>query len=438
MKMNPSKSPILLVAYQCGPDMGSVSQIGWEWYQRMAKRRPVTLITHSRNRTAIEAAGAPFKGSQIEYINTEWLAGPLYRTASYLFPGKEHAIFLLSSVDYYLFDFLALRRSRLLRKQGARWVAVHVPTPVSSAAGTRLHQLGLPLIRGPLNCGLGNPIGFDEVLQQESQWLNHGRRLGQWFSARLEKSSHQQITLTATAATRATLPPKQRTRPLLENGIDHLKFTAHPVPERSSSDVLNVLFVGRMLPVKGVNYLLQACAQLIKAGYPIALTLVGDGVKRSVWEAEAAELGIVQHCHFTGRVPLADVPLLMQQCHVFCLPSIRESGGAVILEAMACGRPVIAYRFGGPAELLSKETGVLLDAHSGTELTAQLKTTLLDCHCRPAHWAAMGATAAQILHQPHPMGFDWEHKLDIVEQLYAQMQGYEGLPSCHNLRERYH
>ena len=432
--MNPSKSPILLVAYQCGPDMGSVSQIGWEWYQRTAKRRPVTLITHSRNRAALEKAGAPFNGSTIEYIDTEWLAGPLYRTASRLFPGKEHAIFLLSSLDYYLFDFLALRCARQKRAQGDKWAAVHVPTPVSSAAGTRLHQLGLPLVRGPLNCGLGNPAGFDEVLQQESQWLNRGRQLGQWFSALLEKSSDRQITLTATAATRAVLPPKQRSQPLLENGIDHQHFTASPVPERSANETLKVLFVGRMLPVKGVNFLLQACAQLITQGYPIEITLVGEGVKRQAWETEAAELGIGQFCRFTGNLPLAEVPLLMQQCHVFCLPSIRESGGAVILEAMACGRPVIAYRFGGPAELVTNETGVLLDAHSAAELIEQLKETLRHCHQQPRHWASMGAAAARILHQPHPMGFDWEHKIDLVEQLYEQMQSREDLPSCHNLQ----
>jgi hypothetical protein len=48
---------LLMVAYQCGPDMGSVSQIGWEWYQGMAQRRPVTLITHARNKSALAAIG---------------------------------------------------------------------------------------------------------------------------------------------------------------------------------------------------------------------------------------------------------------------------------------------------------------------------------------------------------------------------------------------
>src|SRR6185503_9918067 len=86
---------VLLAAYQCGPGMGSVSQIGWEWYSRLSRRVAVTLITHIRNREALEAAGAPFNDSEIIYIDTEWFAGPLYRLAKKIFPASEHSVFLV-------------------------------------------------------------------------------------------------------------------------------------------------------------------------------------------------------------------------------------------------------------------------------------------------------------------------------------------------------
>ena len=57
----PANPPLILSAYQCGPGMGSVSQIGWEWYSRLAGRLPLTLVTHSRNRAALEKAGAPLR-----------------------------------------------------------------------------------------------------------------------------------------------------------------------------------------------------------------------------------------------------------------------------------------------------------------------------------------------------------------------------------------
>src|SRR5579871_436704 len=98
---------VLMSAYQCAPGMGSVSQIGWEWYARMSARTPVTLLTHVRNRAALEAAGAPLHDSAIIYIDTEWFAGPVYRMAARLFPRSQHAVFMLASVDFYVYDAAA-------------------------------------------------------------------------------------------------------------------------------------------------------------------------------------------------------------------------------------------------------------------------------------------------------------------------------------------
>ena len=100
---------ILLSAYQCAPGQGSVSQIGWEWYTRLSRQCDVTLVTHIRNRPAIKQAGGHFPGTEVIYIDTEWFAGRLYRLAQRLFPRSEHAVFLLSSLDFFVFDSSALR-----------------------------------------------------------------------------------------------------------------------------------------------------------------------------------------------------------------------------------------------------------------------------------------------------------------------------------------
>jgi hypothetical protein len=74
--------------------MGSVSQIGWEWYSRLSELASVNLVTHIRNRACLQEAGAPLGGSEIIYIDTEWFAGRLYRLACRLFPNGQHAVFL--------------------------------------------------------------------------------------------------------------------------------------------------------------------------------------------------------------------------------------------------------------------------------------------------------------------------------------------------------
>src|SRR5271167_5016468 len=151
---------VLLAAYQCGPGMGSVSQIGWEWYARLSRRLPVTLVTHIHNRPALELAGAPLSGSEIIYIDTEWFARPLYRFAKRLFPRSEHCVFMLSLLDFFVYEQVALRLLKRRAAAGERFDVVHAVTPVTSLAATRLHRLRAPVVLGPLNSGLANPRGF--------------------------------------------------------------------------------------------------------------------------------------------------------------------------------------------------------------------------------------------------------------------------------------
>lgn len=137
--------------------MGSVSQIGWEWYSRLARRIPLTLVTHIRNRKCMGEAGAPLPGTEVVYIDTEWFARPLYRFASSVFRQSEHARFLIASADFFVYDGAALRN---LRRRPQNCTIVHAVTPVSPLAATRLHRLGLPLIVGPWNGGLQSPKTF--------------------------------------------------------------------------------------------------------------------------------------------------------------------------------------------------------------------------------------------------------------------------------------
>ena len=257
--MNESK--VILSAYQCGPGMGSVSQIGWEWYSRLARKLPVTLVTHSRNRAALENSGSPLLGSEIVYIDTEWFAGPLYRLASKLFPRSEHPVFLISSLDYYLYDWVALKTLRKRLKQGRQWDIVHQVTPVSPLAASQLYKLKLPLVLGPWNGGLRSPSEYPEIMQAESGWVYPIRKLGRWLDWLIGSSKHARLILTATAATLAEIRAEYAPKcvHMLENGVDIDLFTpTHWPPPPTPENPLEILYVGRLLPFKGVTMLVEA------------------------------------------------------------------------------------------------------------------------------------------------------------------------------------
>jgi glycosyltransferase involved in cell wall biosynthesis len=416
----PAASRVLLSAYQCGPGMGSVSQIGWEWYAGVARRLPVTLVTHVRNRPSLEAAGAPVHGSHVIFIDTEWFAGPLYRLATRLFPKSEHAVFLLSSMDYFLFDWMAVRTLRRMMRQGARWDLCHVATPVSPVAVTRLHRLKMPVIRGPLNGNLGTHPAFRSIMQQDAAWLYPLRHVGRLLDAIVGSSRHSARLLVATGATLAGIPRRlrRRCRPMCENGVVLDRFTPGPWPGRpSASTPLRVLFVGRLVPCKALPLLLRAIA-LVQRDGPVHLTVIGDGPMRAAWKHEAAVLGLCETTAFLGHSSLDRVAAAMRACHVLCLPSVRESGGAVLLEAMACARPVIAVAFGGPAELVDDAVGAAVAPASPDAAVQGIATALRDVMRQPDRWRARGLEGRRRVEAR----YGWDAKVEEMMHLYEEVR----------------
>lgn len=415
------KKPILLVAYQCGHGMGSVSQIGWEWYVRLSLDYEVTLVTHVRNRAAIEAnRHLVSDGAEIIYIDTEWFAGPLYRIAKRIFPRSEHSVFLVSSLDYFVFDFAAFRHLKAMICQGKHWTLLHRVTPVTLAAPTWLSRLGLPTMIGPLNSGLSDPHGFSEIMKQESSWLIRSRKISELYDRLISSTRNVARILTASRATleAVTLLQREKCRPMIENGVDLRRFSSSPWPEAPSTrHPLRVLFVGRLIPLKALNLLLQAVARLANSGRLLELDVVGDGPMRAEWEALAGTLGISNIVRFLGNQPIDSIPIYMEACHVFCLPSVRESGGAVLLEAMAVGRPVIAINHGGPGEIVDDEVGRLIAAHSPIQVEADLQSCIDDVITNPQAWQRRAESGPERVKRL----YSWEAKVRSVSQHYDEI-----------------
>lgn len=132
--------------------------------------------------------------------------------------------------------------------------------------------------------------------------------------------------------------------------------------ERHHLGKTHFLSVGLLTPQKGINFLLQAAARLLQRGLTAFELIIGsDGPERPRLERLTQTLGLQDYCHFTGMLTREQVKQRMQQCDVFVLPSLHETFGLVLAEAMACGKPVIATRCGGPEFVVTPETGVLID-----------------------------------------------------------------------------
>ncbi|MEL6959391.1 MAG: glycosyltransferase [Pseudomonadota bacterium] len=131
--------------------------------------------------------------------------------------------------------------------------------------------------------------------------------------------------------------------------------------QERSSETVNLLFVGRLAPVKGVRLLLAAFANALERHPAMRLTIVGDGEDRIMLEQIAEPLG--DAVRFTGYLSQSEVAKEMANADAFVLPSFAEGLPVVLMEALAAQKTAIATRVAGVAELVeNKKTGFLIHA----------------------------------------------------------------------------
>lgn len=169
---------------------------------------------------------------------------------------------------------------------------------------------------------------------------------------------------------------------IVRNGVDGEAFARRDMAEARARLALPqgrpmVTFVGNLVPVKGVDVLVEAVARLgAMDAPPIHVCMVGGGALADSLKARAAELGVNERITFTGRCLPTEVPAYMNACDVFCLPSREEGCPNVVLEALASGKPVVASRTGGIPELVGEHNGILVTPEDPDELARALVTAV--------------------------------------------------------------
>lgn len=137
-----------------------------------------------------------------------------------------------------------------------------------------------------------------------------------------------------------------------------------------------ILFVGRLMPAKGLRELLTACISLSGQIENLRLAIVGHGTLYDELRSTADLSGMGERLTLPGALPPEQVAVWMQACDVFCLPSHTEGFPNVLVEALACGRPVVATPVGGIVEIVDGSNGILTPAHDAARLCAALRDAL--------------------------------------------------------------
>jgi glycosyltransferase involved in cell wall biosynthesis len=178
-----------------------------------------------------------------------------------------------------------------------------------------------------------------------------------------------------------------------------------------------VTFVGKLVPRKGVDTLIEAFGLLGRrpGGAPL-LVAAGIGEMRGALERRAADLGIADRVRFVGKVAHDDVGWWMSAGDLFVLPSLSEGLPTVVCEAMNCGRPVVATAVDGTPEIVRDgETGILVPPGDAAALAAALARVLDD----PALAGRMSEAALRIGREEYTWAANARRMSAIYEELAA-------------------
>lgn len=157
------------------------------------------------------------------------------------------------------------------------------------------------------------------------------------------------------------------------------------------------LFVGSTIPRKGIQLLLQACVHLQTQGQSnYTLLIVGDGEQKTELEQFSQDHQLTDSVKWVGRVDYQQVGAYFQQADVFVLPTLEDTWGMVVLEAMAVGTPVLCSQLAGACELVTDgQNGYSFDPHNTAQLAAAM-TRFID---NPELAKTLGRTAQQTMNQ---------------------------------------
>jgi glycosyltransferase involved in cell wall biosynthesis len=396
--INERRLRVLVIADSCNPEWESIPLEGWSHAHALSKLADIHIVTRSWNNTALLRAGL-IEGRDFTSFDTERLYNPV-QSLVHRISGKGKGFALLQGLSipsYMLLEHLAWRRFRaaLINRD---YDLVHRLTPLSPAVpsllAARCRRIGVPFVLGPINGGLPWPPGFPGLSKLEGEFAYRLRGLHRYLPGYRATRNCASAIIIGSATAKADLPARwhAKTCYIPENGIETDRFP--PRQPREAALPLKAVFLGRLVPYKGADMLLDAAADFLSAG-TLRLDILGDGPERQSLEAQVRRLGIEAAVTFTGWVNHKTLGERLRQVDLLTFPSVHEFGGAVVLEAMASGAVPIVVGYGGPAELATAATGIVLPLSDRAGTVASLRAALARLTADPSQIPPMSARATR-------------------------------------------
>jgi glycosyltransferase involved in cell wall biosynthesis len=380
---------LLISTYACAPERGSEYAVGWNWTtgaQRLGHQ--VWALASTVHRAAIEAA---CRGDR-DLHGINWI---FPRVAGW--PLREGIEPAWERTYNLLWQFAALSRARVLHRE-VKFDAVHHLTWGGVRAPTFLGALRAPLIVGPIGGGETCPAALRDTFTSRSR-----------IAERLRDLSNASITvnpMTRRGLARAKVlfvktPDTKRlfTEAMQRKSHTFLELTLQRsqlgMPRVSPLGPPRLLYAVRLLYWKGVHIAIRALAHLLPQMPQARLTIVGDGPECERLKAEAAALNLGDRVDFIPWLPQTELFALYGEHDLFVFPSLHDSSGNAVLEALSRGLPVMCLDLGGPPQIVTPQAGIVVSTagRNTTAVAAAMAEEMQSLFAEPARLAALSAGA---------------------------------------------
>ncbi|MBF0170548.1 MAG: glycosyltransferase family 4 protein, partial [Nitrospinae bacterium] len=346
---------LLLSAYACQPGTGSEPGVGWRWSVALAERgHDVWVLTPERYRLSIEAEQA--RGTvpgRLRFI---------YHALPRAIDGWGGTRSLLR-LHNYLWQLTALAVARKAHAS-VGFDLVHHLTWGGFRFPSLLGCLGVPFVFGPVGGG------------EKAPWrLRPGYGLRGWIIELLRDLSDLLLRFDPLVAdtfdrafliavktpdTLAALPPRHRAKGALLLEIGIAPPADPPLRALAPGEPFRVLYVGQFLYWKGMSLGFEGFARLLAVRPDARLTMVGKGPDEAHWRALAHKAGVDAAIDWVPWVEQSRLPDYYRSAHCFLFPSLHDSSGNAVLEALSHGLPVVCLDIGGPAVVAGENAATIV------------------------------------------------------------------------------
>lgn len=398
---------IVIVAPNVSLTMGGEALKAHQYVRTLLRRGArVAVITHARCRNDVRDLLPPGTG---RFVEDDWVQRFLWRSV----------IFRFALSPYFHAE---ARRMIALIASGENMI-VHYLCPISPLE-PRLSSPKSPTVIGPLNGNISYPPGFMGRLGWRARLHAsiYGAASRVAAVALLRERLRSAILVSGGKRTLETLGPSALGRgtvlEVADSGVSAEMLARKPVVHIGRN--ASFYTCARLVDFKGVDLAIKAVA---RSDRDVTLDIVGDGPLRGLLEDLAAALGVADRVRFRGWIPHADLATEISHFRGFVFPSLSEANGIAMQEAMICGLPTVALKWGGPELLADAKSAILIDPIGEAEVVAGLALAMNQL----AGNADLANEIAQNARLRTERVFDWEVVAEAWGRAYDLAAGLAGV-----------